>query len=334
MRVILIGGRRLELVALIVCAVACSDPSGPEGNQWTQLGSLSAGYTILDGEHHSGISVLVGLGGTVLLSNGGAWEDASEEFTTEVITGLTHSEYYGEFILGSNDVDGLNRTIATSPDGRNWTRHATPGPDHMREVACLDSICVAVGDRGVILRTDNLLTWEATTPALPMGFRWVSVIGARKEFVATGGREQIATSNDGRNWKVRQLGLTPNMDMTCVPPNVGCNDIDDIAFDGTTYVVVTHPELVIHASTDLITWTRHDPGLKRDGRGLWAVRAAGGRFFVGGGGGKAGMSIDGRDWVPIDVGMAPRDIWSITQLPAGLLFAGQQGYATMGSVFP
>lgn len=328
--------KRRRILGLLVL-MACEGPTVPAGSwTWTQVVS-GLERTILDVEYGRGIYVVVGLGGGVASSTDAlTWTAHPDQFgPDDVVTGLTFAEEFGLFVAGSGDEAGLRRTIATSPDGRTWTRVATPRGEPIREVKCHGPLCVAVGDDGVILRSTDLATWEDVSFNSDPSFRWISVIQAGGEFIVTGGHEQVARSSDGLTWEVERIGIVPGMAPQCTPVGPECIDVDDIAFTGERFLVVTHPEGAVWASEDLEHWRRRETGLPMlpvHLRGLWSVFSGAGVTLVGGGGGKLAVSYDhGDTWAPQDAGFQGEDIWTITEGAGRYLVGGEDGLLALGT---
>ncbi|HZD03262.1 MAG TPA: hypothetical protein VE173_00040 [Longimicrobiales bacterium] len=322
-----VAGRGL-LLALSALLAGCRGPTAPDAVEaWEPADSRFDGTTILDAAYGNGTFVIVGLRGHVATSpDAREWTRRDGPFDSH-ITGVTFSEGFGRFVAASHDDSGQGRTIAISERGRVWVRRPTPRPEPMREVTCARRVCVAVGDEGGVLRSADLLTWEDVS-FTGGGFRWISVIHARGEFVATGGREQVARSVDGRSWSVGSIGATADMDPGCtLGPD--CNDIDDISFTGTRYVAVTQPTLRVWVSADLKRWEPRITGLPElplPFRGLWVTMSVGGVSFVGGGGGKLAASYDDGDrWQVLDPGFATDGIWALARGRGLYLVAGEGG---------
>lgn len=320
--------RSILAVLVFLPAAGCADPVGPVRlGDWTHV-ETGLDATILDAAYGDGLWVVVGLRATVATSvDGLAWTPQDAGFDSHV-TGVHYSPHHGVFIAASHDETGGSRTVATSPDGRIWTRHTTERPEPMREAVCSPSVCVAVGDEGAVLRTTDLAAWEDVS-FTGGGFRWISVIHARGIFVVSGGREQIAVSPDGREWQVRRLGLTSDIDPSCSLA-ADCNDIDDVSYTGSGYLAVTHPTMGVWASADLMTWDARPAGLpvlEEQRRGLWTTLSAEGVSLVGGGGGKLAASYDGgATWERVETGPGAHDIWATAYGDGRLLVAGEDGW--------
>ncbi|MBK8478811.1 MAG: PKD domain-containing protein [Opitutaceae bacterium] len=119
------------------------------------------------------------------------------------------------FIVVGNDynfsIPGWVGVIYTSPDGTTWTRSyksALAGTS-LRGVASSGSVCVAVGESGLVLRSTNSTTWAPVTvaglgTANAAGIAW----GHDCFTLAVGSTNaaKVLTSPDGLNWADHSAG--------------------------------------------------------------------------------------------------------------------------------
>ncbi|MCF7818403.1 MAG: hypothetical protein K9M54_11030 [Kiritimatiellales bacterium] len=154
-------------------------------------------------------------------------------FTTNSLQGIAASDNF--FI-----VSGESGKIFTSPDATNWTARTTPTANFLSSVAIGPNACVAVGDKGTLLRAGpDGATWTS----VPLGtanwlyrVRWLD-----NQFVVVGQNGTVYTSPDATNWTARTSGTTRWL-------------TDATRVDGIWFITGYQGTLL--TSTDLANWTR------------------------------------------------------------------------------
>jgi hypothetical protein len=153
---------------------------------------------------------------------------------------------------GTYSVSDDNYLAATSPDGINWTRRATPTPyitysgsnpwSGWNEVAYGNGIFVAVGDYSDIMTSSDGITWTSRHSAADNDL--YSVTYGNGMFVAVGGSGYVVTSPDGITWTSR----TSAANNTWASVTYGNGLFVAVASSGTGNRVMTSPDGITWAS--------------------------------------------------------------------------------------
>ncbi|MCU0783239.1 MAG: hypothetical protein MUF81_04165 [Verrucomicrobia bacterium] len=238
-------------------------------------------------------TVLLGVGGTtnLLLAVGNA---GNVLISRAGLTNLTITNYYGTNIVITNStfetlglvwtnlptfttntlqgvaavnnlfvLSGDKGKIFTSPDGTNWSARTTPTTNFLSSVAIGPGTCVAVGNRGTMLRSGaDATNWTSvslgTTNWLYRA-RWLG-----NQYVVVGQNGVIYTSVDATNWIARTSGTT--------------RWLTDVAFlDGKWFVTGYQGTLL--SSTNLVNWT---PSSLPTIKSLYAAATKSGQLVVAG----------------------------------------------------
>jgi hypothetical protein len=199
---------------------------------------------------------------------------------------------------------GVGGTIVTSDDGVEWFREATPVESSgavLLGVGGNTNVLIAAGNRGTILRSENILTnviatnllGEVETIAVSLfGVRWATinagltndlqgVAATEDQIIVTGGNGTILTSGGetmGRVWAPQISGVTSFLSGATAWPG-------GFVLSGDDGVILT--------SDNGVTWTRRDSGVQS---WIYAVRYVGGRLVAVGEEGLILTSIDGVEW--------------------------------------
>jgi hypothetical protein len=135
-------------------------------------------------------------------------------------------------------VSGGSGTILTSPDGRLWTRRATPTTSFLSSLESFPGGLVAVGRNGTILTSPDALTW---TQRVSRTTNWIyKVRFAGDRLVAVGQNGTILTSLDGAAW-------TPQLSRTS-------NWLNDVQFVNNNYYAIGNQGTVL-SSSNAVDWS-------------------------------------------------------------------------------
>ena len=158
-------------------------------------------------------------------------------------------------------VAGDRGTLATSPDGTNWTLRVTGVTNFLSGITAWPGGFVATGDAGAILTSTNGINWANHSIG---GTAWVSrVRWTGNLLVATGENGTLLTSTDGIQWTARTTGTSEWI-----------NDV--IAINGTWYAPATGGVLL--TSPDVIHWTSDSSLIT--GKSLYGAASIGGQLLV------------------------------------------------------
>lgn len=189
------------------------------------------------------------------------------------------SYFNGNYLIG-----GANTTqsIATSPDGINWTVRTTPTTTGINQFAFGASTYVAVGNNGNIFSSTDLVTWTSRTAGAST---FGDVIFANGQFLAINTSGGVYTSPDGVTWTLRSTGGTGTTvriiwaggtinlyivisggSIYTSPDGVTWNfrsggNLGDIAFDSTNNILMAVGGAgAIYSSTNGTTWINRTMG--------------------------------------------------------------------------
>ncbi len=129
--------------------------------------------------------------------------------------------------------DSAGRHLWRSMDsGLNWAPDefdASGQPMAVSDMTHANGLYVAATDNGRIYTSADLLTWTMRDSFAPTNYTRLAYLGGR--FVLTNGRT-IAMSSDGISWAATVVGQAGDI-------------LNSVSFDGTRYVAVGHPGLVV-----------------------------------------------------------------------------------------
>ncbi len=191
--------------------------------------------------------VAVGDNGEIMTSANGtldAWTDVSVAGIAGQLSAVTWDNVNAQFLIV-----GAGSTVLTG-DGATWTEEDLsnlPGAVNLNGAAWLGDRYIAVGNNGTIL-TSNIdgSVWTAQDAGAALATASFSAVATNNVIiVAVGTNGTIANSNDAVVW-VEQA--RPNN-----------NDLNDITWDGSQFVVVGSDDTVL-TSPDGLAWTHHIPG--------------------------------------------------------------------------
>jgi hypothetical protein len=173
----------------------------------------------------------------------------------------------------NNRFFGVGRPIRSSPDGSTWTEHEVPSSGELHSIAYGNSIYVAVGSQGLIVRSSDGQTWTSSRESGPQYMRLLAY--GNGQYIAVGA-EGHWSSTDGQTWTHRGGALMEEpSDITCA--------------HGTFVMVGRRGDIA--ASKDGINWVRTNPVANA----LAAVIHDGHRF-VSVGGDSVLVSTNGIQW--------------------------------------
>lgn len=256
-----------------------------DGRQFLALGSAGAvltspdgmAWTVLAKNAPEVVRVVHGAGRYVALSMKGSLYVSADAANWREQVNLGPGSPMALFHTGTHFV-ALGQNLATSADGETWQVSRGLGP----ATAAVHGKAgwVAVGADGLIVRSENGLTWAGEAPAPAP--KWQDVAFGDGLFVLAEGRS-IRTSKNGtvwtEQWKTKDDRLWLN----------------HVQFGGGRFVAASREGTVL-ASADGVTWLEAATGLASIARLAWGN----GRFVaIGTGAGAApgiAVSADGLIW--------------------------------------
>jgi hypothetical protein len=208
--------------------------SSTTGGGWSSL-NLPAYASIAGAATSGGLTVLTGLGDSVLVSSNGVdftWGNLDPRVD---LTAVTHGD---KWVVASAQGD-----LFTSFDGVNWAWDPTGFPPGIRGLAFTAGKYVAVGDSGTILASSNAAAWIPVTSGTTAGFK--AAAGAFGRFIAVGDRGQVAAFVGGAAWSFGSTGVTNNLAVVAIAPGlfVGGGDKGTLSLstDGLTWARASSP---------------------------------------------------------------------------------------------
>jgi hypothetical protein len=219
--------------------------------------------------------------------------------TRSWLWGVTHT-------AGLYTAVGVDGTIVTSDDGVEWDREVTPldaSASVLLGVGGNTDALIAVGNRGTMLRSENILTNLVSTNLLGdlvtnvvslLGVNWdrittsfsvdlQGVAATDNLILITGGNGTILTSSGlglGTIWLPQISGVTNFLSGAAAWPG-------GFVVVGTAGVILTSPNGVV--------WTRRESSVQS---WIYSVRYVGGRLIAVGEDGVILTSSDGSEWQP------------------------------------
>ena len=152
--------------------------------------------------------------GQIRMSGGGTFT-SDNSINYDWISRASPADYiwfgitYGAGLFVAIGYNGSDKSVATSPDGINWTLRTTPGSG-WRSVVYGNGVFVAVGDAGVtnrIMTSTDGISWTAINQFTTTGYLYVAyglVNGTTPTFVAVGhngtNNRIIYSTNNGVTW--------------------------------------------------------------------------------------------------------------------------------------
>jgi hypothetical protein len=182
--------RSLLLVVLFSCHALASDPL----DTWTWKNPLPAGVPMYSVAYGDGKSVVVGSGGTAVVS-----DDGTNWFARQV--SVIGEERLSSVTYGNGRFVAIGtQSIVTSTDTTNWIVMASPTSALLTSVRFVGGLFVAAGDGGIILTSGDGTNWLKRHEQVGL-FGSSSVAYGNGRFVAgwesSGG---LLSSTDGVSW--------------------------------------------------------------------------------------------------------------------------------------
>jgi len=178
---------------------------GVGGNTNLLLAVGNAGNVLISRAGLTNMAITNYVGTNIIVTNstfetlGLVWTSLPS-FTTNTLQGIAVAD--GLFVL-SGDL-GM---IYTSGDVTNWTPHTTPTANFLSSIAIGSDACVAVGDKGTLMRAGpDAADWTVVGLGITNWLYRVRWIG--NQFVVVGQNGTILTSPDATNWTARISGTT------------------------------------------------------------------------------------------------------------------------------
>lgn len=132
---------------------------------------------------------------------------------------------------------GEQGTILRSEDGSTWTRVESGTGQVLRKITAWGAGFAAVGEDGTILISGDGILWEVRYPGITQQLN--DIVWNGKQLVAVGMDGLVLVSNDGVQWKTVRSATGQNL--------------TSVHWDGTRFSV-TGSHSIILASNDGITW--------------------------------------------------------------------------------
>ena len=173
---------------------------------------------------------------------------------------------------------GNDGIIITSNDGITWDNRTSGVAKVLRGIAYGNSKYVTVGFDGTVLTSSDSTSWTKQTEPTVNDFFGLSYLNSK--FIGVGESGMIMTSSDGITWDNKTSGSTEKF--------------KEVSYGNGIYVAVA-TNGVIYTSSDTDSWTSRSSGTTND---LWAVDFGNGEF-ISGGTGFVGKSTDGITWTQI-----------------------------------
>jgi hypothetical protein len=236
---------------------------------------------------------------------GSSWRRVDEGMSEK----LSSISWDGPVILGAGD-RGL---LATSQDGKAWTKRFLNIQCDLKGVAWNGSHYVAVGRQGTLFRSQDGLAWQSV-PNSATG-DYYGVVWTGSLFVAVEGF-YVSTSADGLTWNRNLTGIS----------NLGYGIVH---FDGAFYILTYFG---IYRSTNLTSWTRV---LELSNRLPKTIRKLNGRLIAVEKSGGIHSSLDGIVWTPatfVTGGLVPSgDLNDVTWNGSNYVAVGETGLIWLSS---
>jgi photosystem II stability/assembly factor-like uncharacterized protein len=261
-----------------VIALGCASPRG--GQSGSDLSCTPGAQGDSYCEQELGAGAVCSAAGQCVIDGPDAGTPSMdwELVNSETLSGL-YSVTFGNGIY----VAVGNSTIATSPDGFEWTLREHPtSTASLRAVTFADDMYVAVGSDGEILTSSDGIEWKAQPEPTGQYEHLQSITYGRSMFVAISGWGYY-TSDDGYAWSKEEVA------------GVSAKGIFGITFANDLFVMVSpmyQNESAIGRSNDGIvySWDLCPITEARSiayGNGEWLVAGAKGEIFA---------SSDGEEW--------------------------------------
>jgi hypothetical protein len=216
-----------------------------------------------------GSYLLVGGGGTMLLSaNGTNWSKISVP-TTNYLSGLAPST---NLVVATGD----QGVIFSSPDGQTWTKRSSGTTNWLFRVRWLNGTFLATGENGTLLKSTNGSTWTAVASGTT---NWLNdAVMVSNTCYVVGNNGMVLSSTNFENWtnvgSITSLSLygaatqngqliTVGLEGTILRSQV-IPDLTPIRFisyaqanDQNIFLVSGHPDqqFSLDSSFDLTNWT-------------------------------------------------------------------------------
>jgi hypothetical protein len=249
-------------------------------------------------------------------SNGLDWQRQSVPFTNW-LTGIAYAPPVAVFT-----VVGRNGFIATSPDGRAWSRRNSGTQANLNRVEWLEDQFVAVGDAGTVLSSPTGTTWTPLASGATNAL--YTVAGDARSLLVAGQQELHAAIREGSNWAwTSQI----NGAHSGAPPWTYLSALR-VAHSSTnmSYWVGGRTGLLVYGQRQSSTWTwaREDASLRN---WLWDVHRAPDFYVAVGDRGNILTSDNGARW---DLELVPAALTNSILLGVGgttnqLLAVGNKG---------
>lgn len=157
---------------------------------------------------------------------------------------------------------GAGGTILRTENGLAWSASPSPTAKDLLDIALRDGLFVAVGDQGTIATSEDAIHWTVRNSKVLARLDGIAIHG--DQLIAVGDSGTILTSTDGRDWTIRNNGAVDALH------GVACGDSLCVAV-GEAGVAMT--------STDAKNWSRRSSGPENT---LFSVTWTGSTFVAGG----------------------------------------------------
>lgn len=187
--------------------------TSPDGITWTsQTTPVTSGLSGVAWSASVGLLVAVGYGSPRVLTSpdGTTWTSGSATFTSGH-TRIIWAEGLGLYVIcGGGNGSGPFKTIATSPDGTNFTdRDASPNVVTVANLAWSPSLGTIVGVSAIsfaqVITSPDAASWTGRTEAALATWLGVAWGPLASLFVAGSYEGQIQSSSDGVTWALETV---------------------------------------------------------------------------------------------------------------------------------
>lgn len=275
---------RRSLGCLLAALAACAVPAGAGQNPCASLqrvGPVPSGDDLVGVASGNGLTLALGLGGTILTSPDSMTWTLRDPGTPAVLSGAAWGA--GRWV-----VVGGSGTVLLSHDGKSFSGQRSGVTADLTGVTFGAGRFVVVGTTGAVLTSPDGVTWAARQ--IPGVRHLFSVTWNGSVFVAGGMSTSLLatllTSSDGLTWETRWTHFVAN------------SEVRSVSWDGGGFVAVgvQFQNVLVATSSDGATWT--SPTIHQE-QALWSVAGSGSVWLAVGSSGVILRSTDGLSWVKL-----------------------------------
>lgn len=229
-----------------VFAIWNSSP-GPGNGGHLYKDNVLASTTVMDTTSRYSFTPYLGASpGLFMKNNSAAYYYDNRLGTLTQVTNVANNNF--NYVISDGThlvVVGDSGTIktATSASHDMWTSRSSGVTSNLNGICYANSLYIAVGDGGVILKSSDMITWSPVTSGVSTKLN--SVAGKASLFVAVGDGGVVLKSTDGTTWTVATSGTT--------------HDLRGVDWDGTYFAACGDIGTIIY-STNASTWASKPSG--------------------------------------------------------------------------